>query len=285
MRKEVMVAYVPVALNDPGDMQKAVQEVFQGEYESGHFGDNLTILDIGGNLGSFSLWATMRWPGSRIHTYEPNPETFKLLRDNLSKHRNVTCHNVAVYPSDKHTMPFWSRGPGDGEAGLVEYMAKTFRQLAASNVVEVPILHPDRLPDADIIKIDAEGAEGKIVSHMRPEQLKQTSLILMEYQDSDNLAVIKNHLKSGFDVDYEDQFPWDKILDKSQYRTELRGQYYGRIFFTNKRIHDLGKLTPHKGTKVVLSDYMPRKVPLRQILSMVPEAFSDAVKRRIRRLL
>jgi len=60
--------------------------------------------------------------------------------------------------------------------------------LDAANVVEVPVLHPRDLPDADIIKVDLEGTEGPIVAHMDPARLERVSLILMEYQDDQNLA-------------------------------------------------------------------------------------------------
>ena len=42
------------------------------------------ILDIGANIGAFALWAIGRWPGCRLHCYEPLPANFDMLRQNLA---------------------------------------------------------------------------------------------------------------------------------------------------------------------------------------------------------
>src|SRR5688500_13610795 len=68
----VLTAAVPVSMLVPNDMTGAVAEVLSGEYESGFSGSGLTVLDIGANVGSFAIWAGMRWPQSTVHCYEPH---------------------------------------------------------------------------------------------------------------------------------------------------------------------------------------------------------------------
>ena len=54
-------ASISVAMEYPDDiLGNLVNEVFSGEYESGHDGAGLTILDIGANIGSFAVWAALR---------------------------------------------------------------------------------------------------------------------------------------------------------------------------------------------------------------------------------
>jgi hypothetical protein len=90
--------------------------VFEGEYESHHDATCLDILDIGANVGSFALWAELRWPGSKIRCYEPNPGTFAFLKRNTAGHPAITCHNAALFGAKPRGL--FSRHDGDGEAGL-----------------------------------------------------------------------------------------------------------------------------------------------------------------------
>ena len=57
-------AKIPLTIDCPDAMAEAVRYVFEGEYESHHDGAGLDILDVGANVGSFAIWASMRWPGS-----------------------------------------------------------------------------------------------------------------------------------------------------------------------------------------------------------------------------
>jgi methylase of polypeptide subunit release factors len=91
---------IPLEFHLPGGVGEGiVREVLAGEYESGHVGEQLRVLDIGANVGAFSIWAAHRWPGSTIQAYEPNPSTFALLQTNTRRYPMIRCHNAAVYPS------------------------------------------------------------------------------------------------------------------------------------------------------------------------------------------
>ena len=91
-------AHVPVVVDCPEPMLDAVRYVLSGEYESDYDGAGLDILDLGANVGSFALWANLRWPGSTIRCYEPNPGTFAYLKRNVAGSGNITAVNAAVYP-------------------------------------------------------------------------------------------------------------------------------------------------------------------------------------------
>src|SRR4051812_24496223 len=116
IRRTLLNGRLVVTLNMPEPMRGAVAQVLDGEYDAGYSGDGLTILDIGANVGSFAVWANMRWPGSPIHAYEPHPGTFDILEGNVRALRNVVCHRQAVFPGAAAEAPFHARYAGDGEA-------------------------------------------------------------------------------------------------------------------------------------------------------------------------
>lgn len=277
METRVETAKVPVSLIFPDEMRGAVKEVIEGEYEASYFGTGLKIVDVGANVGSFSIWANLRWPHSEIVAYEPHPETFVLLQANTEHLPNITCVNAAVAPLEEKEATFHGRYSGDGESGLATYLGETFSNLDEVQRFTVPVLHPRALPTCDILKVDCEGAEADIVVNA---DLSRVSLVMMEYQFASHRERVKAALGKEFLVEFEDQFPWDAILDKASYREDLKGDYYGRLFLVNRRLSKLKKINPQRSLPPLQRSADPRDLPLLRLLRALPVVAKKAVQRR-----
>lgn len=269
MEKKLISTKIPVEMEYPDERSFSVRNVLDGEYESWYFGNNLTILDIGANVGSFAVWANLRWPNSLINAYEPHPETFKMLVRNVEGLTNIACHDVAVYPSEKNEL-FYSRYPGDGESGLVTYVCEKFETLHEDNIFEVPVLHPRDLPGCDVVKLDVEGAEGDILRNM---DLQGVSVILLEYHNDKNRKSIKELLMRDFSLEYEDSCEYDPNL-------RCKEDHYSRLFFANKHRNRLRKLDSQ--FLEYSSGHNIYRISLRQLLQRLPSATKYTLKRKIR---
>ena len=66
----------------------------------------MTFFDVGTHFGYFTLLASST-VGERgaVHSFEPTPSTFKVLRENVSGRANVRVFNVAMY-SEEGQLPF-----------------------------------------------------------------------------------------------------------------------------------------------------------------------------------
>lgn len=62
------------------------------------------ILDVGANIGLFTLFAAQKWPGARIFSFEPMPDIFDVLRKNTGHLPGVTLHNTAL-GAEKQFLP------------------------------------------------------------------------------------------------------------------------------------------------------------------------------------
>ena len=221
------VAQIPMSLFVPEAMHWAIKDVLEGEYETGYDGVGLDILDIGANVGSFALWATARWPGSQVTSYEPHPGTFELLQRNTHRRRDIVPVNAAVFPGGATTASFVSRFAGDGESGLASYAGDTFVDGAMIERYEVAVVDPAGLPSADIVKIDIEGGEGDVLDGL---DLSKTSLVLLEYQNRKNRLQLEARLSADFELIDTVEHIWDPLLEQRCYRPELAGDVYGRLF-------------------------------------------------------
>jgi len=165
-----------------------------------------TIVDIGGNIGGYAIWAGGRYPTSTIYSYEPFPGSYELLRDNLERNE---IHNVRTFP-----LAVWGR-PGT----LLMDTTLPFANLYSTNDSMTPyqtglrvkatsldaIFAEHALESCDILKVDCEGAEYEILLNASAATLDRVRFILMEYHDNrttythvDLVAHLQRH---GFTVD------------------------------------------------------------------------------------
>lgn len=271
VRRRVLTAHVPVRLTMPDQMHYHAQKVLAGEYEPGYFGEGLSIVDLGANVGSFSVWANMRWPGSTVHAYEPHPETFRMLTENVRGIDNIICHNAAVFSGTAERALYFSRYAGDGESGLAAVMSRTFAEIQLERTFEVQVVHPASLPGCDVLKVDVEGSEFEILANM---DLSGVSIILLEFQFAEVRDNIKDLLAADFTLEHESNYPWDRLLPNSGYRKELAGDFYGLLRFSSRHVNKLKKVDLERPAEVQRS--------FRQALSELGETGKAALRRRLR---
>jgi len=60
-----------------------------------------TILDIGANVGMYSLVCTTLAPNVQIHAFEPLPIVFEKLRQNIEYHKSSSINPVPTALSDR----------------------------------------------------------------------------------------------------------------------------------------------------------------------------------------
>jgi FkbM family methyltransferase len=143
----------------PLDCLHGVGEVYSGQYEPvmTGFEDDPVVLDIGANVGAFSLWALHRWPKAQVIAWEPNPTIFPYLKQNCSGLK-VSTYPLAIGDQERP----WIY-PGK-DTRLCSSQYQIGRQ--ADQKIPVTVAHPAGICEADIVKIDTEGAEGYIVENL-----------------------------------------------------------------------------------------------------------------------
>lgn len=128
------------------------------------------ILDIGANVGMFSLWAGANFPDSKIHCYEPN----KLLRPYLLKNMEQVFATV-----------FMEGVAGeDGFGSFTQSGESMVGQCSLNKSGLIPVVSLRRAIDriggeVDLLKLDCEGAEWAIFES--PGILDSVKMIRMEY--------------------------------------------------------------------------------------------------------
>jgi FkbM family methyltransferase len=141
--------------------------------------DRPMILDVGANVGQFCLAAKLFYPSATVQSFEADPETFEMLRQNVGNIPGVTLHNVALASRDgdrtffRHTLSAMSSFrpyPGHSYTGASKEITLSTRRL--DDVVEEGT-------SPDLVKIDVEGYEMEVING-GTAVLSSTRLLLVE---------------------------------------------------------------------------------------------------------
>ena len=137
-----------------------------------------TILDIGANVGAFSVRCQNLWPDAKITAVEPVQSNFEQLVRNCAA---ITALNVAAWVKD---------GTEDMRIGKTA-TTHSFFNLGeqGEGTMVVKCVDSATLPSCDLVKIDTEGCETEILRRLN---LENTSAILCEYHSEDDRRELAN---------------------------------------------------------------------------------------------
>jgi FkbM family methyltransferase len=126
-----------------------------------------TVLDVGANIGSYTLMlANLVGKSGKVVAIEPNPKAFRILERNVSVNGTTNVILEPVACSDKSGMLDLHFGDNIGAASGEEGVHKAE---VIPNVARVEMLPLDSLVDrlglqrVDWVKIDTEGMERRVI--------------------------------------------------------------------------------------------------------------------------
>lgn len=126
---------------------------------------NRVFVDVGANIGYFTILVAMRYPQSSVVSIEAFPPTVEKLRLNLGRNsaKNVRIIDVAVSDT-QGIIEFFYAGPrNEGATTTVERrFESTALPVTCKPLSE--LLTDDEIAAARLIKIDVEGAEARVIN-------------------------------------------------------------------------------------------------------------------------
>ena len=125
------------------------------------------IYDIGGYNGIYGLVAAKVNPKARVVIFEPDATSVRHIRANIKLNNCANCELREVAVSDSNGTARFTQNGGSGER---------FAEWGQEVCVETL----DSLPPANLLKIDVEGAEAKVIAGGLASFAKTKPAILIE---------------------------------------------------------------------------------------------------------
>jgi len=143
------------------------------------------IIDIGANIGTFSILAAKKYPQAKIYSYEPVKSTYNLLRQNimLNKISNINTFRYGVSNEKRKTALYVGNASG---LSSTTKRGKTFNIEIISMVTLKDIFDMNKINKCDLLKMDCEGGEYSILLKTDPKTLKRVNKYVVEYHDNLN---------------------------------------------------------------------------------------------------
>ncbi|MFH0737104.1 MAG: FkbM family methyltransferase [Candidatus Micrarchaeota archaeon] len=160
------------------------------------------VVDIGGHIGSFSVFAAKKAEEGRVFSFEPVPGNFEMLKRNLGYNRldNVSASPKAVSGrSGKKTMYLTSHDTFS-HSSIESLVPDMNGKIEADAISLEDIFKENKLDKIDFLKIDCEGSEYEILSRTPLSVFKKIHKISMEYHEFDeghDLKTLKAYLESA----------------------------------------------------------------------------------------
>jgi len=148
---------------------------------------NDIVLDIGANQGFFTCYAASK--GAIVYAFEPVPALYERLIRNVAKNGfapQVTAIPCAISDNNEMVEMMVSDSYGGGQSTINQQFAKQFGLQKGQHIMveckTLPqILAEYGIPSVRLCKIDIEGAELKLLSTLKPQDLERIEGFAMEY--------------------------------------------------------------------------------------------------------
>lgn len=172
------------------------------------------IIDCGSHIGLSILYFKALYPQAQLLGFEPAPETFKLLKENVKRNRlkDVRLENKAV-SNEEGKMKFY--GDESKTSSLI-------KERGSRNNVEVDVVKLSRYIDQKVnfLKIDVEGVEDLVLEDLAAgDKLKMIQQMVIEYhhhiaKDTDRLSkflkILEDH-NFGYQIEGSSQPPYKRM--------------------------------------------------------------------------
>lgn len=163
------------------------------------------IIDVGGHIGTFGIWAKTLWPDALLVALEPFGENYKMYRDNISLNKLTNAHVIRAAINYDPNRPVFQTIVG-GATGGGCFIPVSEAEQRANNPKYVldygiptttleDIFKQFNISQVDLAKFDCEGGEREAFRKMSDEALAKFQYIVGEFH---SLGVMGHHFREVY---------------------------------------------------------------------------------------
>lgn len=202
----------------------------------GNVSDNSVIIDIGANIGVYSIFAAQS-EDTVVYAYEPMSDNFDLLKENIKINKlenRIFPFNFGIAARKERRKLYLGESPFHSFLSVEESpfnaLYNNIKESQRQKYLEIncvslkDVFDENKIVSCDILKIDCEGAEYEILYNLPQSYFSRIKKIKLEYHNhKDNIKNSGDHLIKFLT---ENGFELEKKKEGSPYQGDL---WFGRI--------------------------------------------------------
>jgi natural product biosynthesis luciferase-like monooxygenase protein/FkbM family methyltransferase len=241
LHRVVLPNGMPIACVTEFQVQAGYQEIFDDEIYLRHgitLPEGSVVLDVGANLGFFSMFVHQRVKNARVFAFEPFPPTWQALSANVGLYGlDVQLINRGVADRPGRTeFTFYPNAPGlsgrfagteedlvENRSLVLDWMERMGVRIPAEQIDEAvrehlrtetfqvelvtlsDVIRERGIERIDLLKVDAEKSEGYILAGLRDEDWPKVRQVVLEVHGDELLEEVGTVLRRhGFEVAVDD---------------------------------------------------------------------------------
>jgi len=204
-----------ILLEIPAETMRVFKEFFMKDAYDVHFlfrhlKKEAVIVDIGANIGLFTIMLLIHRPDLNIFSYEPLPENFNILQKNITSN-SYTTQKVAIKEAavlgkkqEELKLYFDRQKENTDSSSVIRGFENNYDHITVACTTLREIINEKRIEKISLLKLDCEGSEYSILYETPLEIISKIPFMVIETHDLDkdekNIHGVKRFLDS---LDYE----------------------------------------------------------------------------------
>ena len=171
---------------------------------------NAIVIDVGGHIGTFSIYSILALKAGKVVTLEPNKESFEILARNIKANGlsdQITIMHYALSHKNE-TVKLYLDSENWGHS-ITNTSLKNYEEVTA---ISLPSLFElQKIEVCDLIKFNCEGAEFQVILSLDAATLRKIKMMIILFHEDlvngENRKTLTDVLEqNGFltRIDYEE---------------------------------------------------------------------------------
>jgi FkbM family methyltransferase len=167
--------------------------------------EDLSLFDIGANVGNYSKKLRSEFPSANIYAFEPNPNTFEVLNKNLTC-LNIQCYSLGLSSKiSQQKIYTYAREIDSEHASVYKNVLSDLHK--ASDILEIEcktisldeFCETKKITYIDFIKIDTEGHELEVLSGAT-RMISENRIGIIQFEFNEMNIISRVFLKDFYEI-------------------------------------------------------------------------------------
>jgi FkbM family methyltransferase len=207
--------------------------------------EQLTMFDVGANIGEYSMKLRDAFPQAIIYAFEPNPNSFELMNNNLDV-LDINCYQLGLSSNNSNQKIYtYAANISSEHASIYKdvlldlHKANEIIEIEFTNIKLDDFCEDKQIGSIDFLKIDTEGHELEVLRGAL-KNIYENNISIIQFEFNEMNIISRVFLKDYYDLLTSNYVIYridsDKLIPLIDYSSTNEIFKYQNLLAINKKI-------------------------------------------------